>query len=103
MAPCGEQRAAAGVLARIPAELAIPGTDAMIIIDLAIVQFAEQTLIDDRFGRLELAGEAALETDAGFYLRLFHRFLHRAEVFQRKAERFLDDEMLACFGRGNDF
>ncbi len=50
----GEQRAAAVRLARVPAELAIPRPDAVVVIDLAVVQVAEQALVDDRLGREEL-------------------------------------------------
>src|SRR5207253_2507697 len=75
-----EERTAAGILARIPAELAIPRPYAVIIIDLAIVELAQKSLIDDGLRRLELAGVAVLETDARFYPGLLYRFLHGPKV-----------------------
>lgn len=44
-----EQGAAAGLLPDIPAELAVPRTNAVVIIDLAIVQRSEKAVVDDRF------------------------------------------------------
>ena len=81
MAAGGEEGTASGVFASVPAELSVPGSDAVVIIDFAIVQFAEQSLVDDGFGGEELAGIAAFEADAGFYLRLLHGFLHVAQIF----------------------
>ncbi len=55
MATRGEEGAATVFFAGVPAELAIPGADAMIIIDFGIVQGAEETLIDHRASADELA------------------------------------------------
>ena len=79
----GRQKGAApGVLARIPAELAIPGADTVVIVDLAVMEFSEQAFIDDGFGGEELARKAAFKTDAGFYPRLLDGLLHGAQVLQ---------------------
>ena len=51
----GEEGAATVFFAGVPAELAIPGADAMIIIDFGIVQGAEETLVDHRASADELA------------------------------------------------
>lgn len=74
----GEQGAAAGVFARVPAELPIPRADAVIVIHLAVVQRAEQALINRGFGGEELTGIAALEADAGFDLGLLEGGFHLA-------------------------
>ena len=94
----GEQGAAARVFARVPAELPIPRSDAVIIIHFAVVQRAEQALINRGFGGEELTGEAALEADAGFDLGLLDGGFHLAQVFQREAERFLDDDVFPRAG-----
>src|SRR5205085_1306861 len=62
----GKQRTAAGIFARIPTELAVPWADAVVIINLTVMQPAEQTLIDHGFGGEELAGVTALEANASF-------------------------------------
>src|SRR6185436_5764637 len=102
MATGGEERTATGILARVPAKLAVPWADAMIIIDLAVVQFAKESLVDDRFRGKELAGEAAFEADAGFNAGLFDGFAHGPQVLDAKAKRFLDDQVFAGFRGGSD-
>ena len=61
-----EQAAAAGVLARVPAKLSVPRPDAVIVVHLGVMQFAQQPLVDGGFGGEELARVPAFETDAGF-------------------------------------
>lgn len=91
----GEQGAAAGVFAGVPAELPIPRADAVIIIHFAVVQRAEQALIQHGFGGEKLTGVTALEADAGFDLGLLDGGFHFAQVFERHAKRFLDDDVFA--------
>ena len=98
----GEQRAAAGVFARVPAELSIPRADAVIVIHFAVVQRAEQALIKHGFGGEELTGVTALEADAGFDLGLLDGSFDLAQVFQRKAKWFLDDDVFASAGGFDD-
>lgn len=62
----GEQGAAAILFADVPAELAIPGADAVVVVHFAVVKVAQEALVDDGLGGLELAGEAALKADAAF-------------------------------------
>src|SRR5690242_10753164 len=101
MATSREERAAPGVFARVPAELAVPRSDAVVIIDFAIMQFAEQPLIDHRPCRGDLARETAFETDARFRPRLFDGFAHRPQVLEVETERLLNDQMFARFGGGD--
>ena len=61
-----EQRAPTGVLARVPAKLSVPRPDAVVIVHLCVMEFAEQPLVDGGSGGEELARVTALETDAGF-------------------------------------
>ena len=93
MAARGEQRGAASVLPRVPAELPIPRPDAVIVIDLAIMQFAEQSLIDDGLRREKLAGETALETDARLHARGIDRAFMATQSFHESASGF---SMMMC-------
>ena len=101
MATGREQRTAAGVLARVPAELSVPGADAVVIINLPIVQLTQQALLQHRFGGQELAGVAALETNASFHAGLFDRRRHRQAILPGQRQRFLDNQMLARSGSGS--
>ena len=66
VATSGEQGAATVFFAGVPAELTIPGPDAVVVIDFTVVEGAEQTFVDHGFGGNELTGEAAFKTDAAF-------------------------------------
>ena len=101
MASGREETAAPGIGARVPAELPVPRPDAMVIIDFAVMDLAEQALIDDRFGGEKLAGITALEADAALHASALHRLLHLAQVIQRKGDRFFDDQVLARLGGGD--
>ena len=74
----------------------------MEIIDFAVMNFAQQTLIEQRSDREELAGETQLETDASFDFCLSNRPLHGPQILQREAKRFFDNQMLARPSRGDD-
>src|SRR5436190_251169 len=102
MAASGEQRTAAGIFPCVPAELSVPRPNPMVIIDFAIMQFAKQSLVDDRFSGHKLTGIATFETDARLYLRLINRFLHRAQIFERKTNWLLDNQMFSSFSSCDD-
>ncbi len=97
----GEQRTAASVLARVPAELSVPGSDAVVVVDFTVVQFAEETLVDDGFGDEELAGVTAFEADAGLDLVLFHGRFDGEAIFPGKREWLFNDDVFAGV-RGSD-
>ncbi len=73
----------------------------MIVIDFAVMQFAEESLVDDRFGREKLAGVTALETHARFHAGSIDRPFYRHTIFPRKRQRLLDDDVFAGL-RGSD-
>src|SRR2546430_5927773 len=73
----------------------------MIIIDLGVVNAAKQALIDDRFDRAELAGEAALETNAGLDVRGLHRLLNFEAIFPIQRQGLFNDKMLSRLSRGD--
>lgn len=79
-----QQRAAPGVFAPAPPELRISGADAVVVIDLAVVQHAKQALVNHGFGGEELAGKAALETDARLDFGPLDRLVHGARVRDRQ-------------------
>ncbi len=97
-----EQAAAARGLLGVPAVLAVPRADAVVVVHFAVMDLPNQPLVDDRLERQELAREAALETYARLHARLLHRRHHPAQVLFRQAQRLLDDEMLARLGCGDD-
>lgn len=67
----------------------------MIVIHFAEMNLTEHARINHGLGRQELAGEAQFKTNTGLHARLLHGFLEGAEIFERKAQRFFEDEMLA--------
>ncbi len=101
MATGREEAAAAGVFARVPAVLTIPGADAVIIIDLAVVDGPQQAAVDDGFNREELAGEAALEADTRFDFGLADGLLNGQAILPVQSEGLFDDQMLSRLGRGD--
>src|SRR4029453_6198186 len=50
MTASGQQRAAAKLALRVPAVLAVPRTDAVIVIDLTLMDRADEPGAEDRFG-----------------------------------------------------
>ena len=98
MTPCGEQSAAAILLEGVPAELAVPGADAVIVIHFSIMQITQEALINHSLGADELATEAALEAHAAFDVVLLRSFHDGAAVGDVHRHRLLDDEVLACVG-----
>src|SRR5436190_8121554 len=66
MATGREEAASAGILPRVPAVLAIPWADTVVIIHLPIVDSPKQTLVDDRFDGAKLAAEPAFKAHARF-------------------------------------
>ena len=67
----------------------------MVIIHLTVVDLAQQAAVQHGLGDLELAGVTALEADAGFHPGLLHGLVQGAQVFERKAERLFQDQVLA--------
>ena len=51
----GKERAAAEFLVRVPAVLAIPRADAVVVINFTVVEFADEPFLDDGFGAGEIA------------------------------------------------
>lgn len=62
----GEEGAAAVLFPGVPTELAVPRADAVVVVDLAVMEAAEEAFIDEGLGDLELVRPAALEADAAF-------------------------------------
>ena len=102
MATGREQAAAAGVALCVPAELPVPRADAVVIVDLAVVNFAQQPAVDHRLGGEKLARVAALETNARLHAGLGHGTAHGTQILEVERERFLDNQMLAGGGCGDD-
>ena len=97
----GEEGAAAVLLADVPAKLAVPGADAMVVIDLAVVEVAKQAFIDGGLGDEELAGETALEADAAFHPIGGGGSGDLADFLERVGHRLLKDDVLLRVGRGD--
>ena len=66
------------------------------------MNFSQQTLIEQRSDREELAGETQLKADASLDFCLSDGPLHGPQVLQREAKRFFDNQMLARPSRGDD-
>ena len=98
MASCGEERAAAIFATGVPAELAVPGPDSMVIVDLGVMDISEQALVEDCARAGELSGEAAFEADASSDSVLFGG-LHDGFYFgERVGHGFLEDDVFAGAG-----
>ena len=63
----GQESATPVFFASIPAKLAIPRTDAVVVIDLTVVETAKQAFVNESLGDLELVGETALKAYAALY------------------------------------
>ena len=94
-----EQAAAAILLTGVPAVLPIPRADAVVVVDLGVVQVAEQALIDHRFGREKLAGVAALEAHATTDVSSTDGLADGGAIVERKRERLFKNEVLASLRR----
>ena len=95
MAARRQERTAAEAAPRVPAILPVPRADAVVVVDLAIVQFPNESRIDDGLGCKELRRVAALEADARLDARLRCYFLHREHFAPVNGQRLLDHHMLA--------
>src|SRR4051794_40641007 len=102
MAARGEKRAAAHLAFCIPAILSIPRPDAMVVIDLAVMQSAYQPGVNERLGSQKLRGITALKTDARFCARLLCGLLHGKDVGPLDSERFFNYDMFAGARRCNE-
>ena len=97
----GEQAAAAGLAFRVPSELPVPGPDAVIVIDFAVMNPPQQAAVDDGFDGQELTGITSLEADARLDAGVLHGFLDRQAIVPFQRERLFDDKMLAGLGGGD--
>ncbi len=73
----------------------------MVVVHFTVVELAQQTLVKNGLGGLELAGETALETDAAKHLVGFCGVDDVPAFLERHAEGFLDDEVLSRAGGGH--
>ena len=80
MATGGQETASAGPLLNVPAILPVPRANSMVIVDFPVMDGAEQALVDDGLGRLELVRKPRLEADAGSNARFLDRLLHGVDV-----------------------
>ena len=94
MAACSQQSATAIFLARVPAVLAIPRSNTVVVVKLTIVKIPDQSLIEQRFRRQHLAGIAAFEADCAFHPVFFgcggDRDRAKRKVMGEIAEKFAD-------------
>ena len=90
----GEEGAAAILLADIPAVLAIPWADTVVVVDFAVMDLADEALVDDGLGGFHLAGEAALEADAALHAVLFGGFENLDYLRHRVGHRLLENDVL---------
>ena len=95
MAAGGEQGAAAEFAFCVPAVLAVPRADAVKVVDLAVMQRADEARIEHRFRGEKLRRPPALEAHAHFHARLLRRALHREDVAPLDRQRLLHDDVLA--------
>ena len=101
VATSGEEGAATVFFAGVPAELAIPGADAVVVVDFSVVNGAEQTLVDHGFGGDELAGEAAFEADAAMDAIGFGSGGDVADFLEGVGHGFLQDDVFFGVGGGD--
>ena len=97
----GEEGAAAVFFAGVPAELAIPGSDAVVVVDLAVMDGAEEALVDHGFGGDELAGEAAFEADAAVDAIGFGSGGDVADFLEGVGHGFFQDDVFFGVGGGD--
>ena len=90
----GEQGAAAVFLASVPAELAIPRPDAVIVVDFSVVQLAEQTFVDQRLRDGELVRKAALKAHAALHAVRLGGGGDLAHFLQAVRHRFFENDVL---------
>ena len=102
MASRGKQAAAALGLGRIPAKLPVPRPYSMIVVDLGIMQPAQQPPVDDSSRSLQLAGVTQLEAHACLHPCRPHRSLHTESIRRGERDRLFDDQVLSGRRRGDD-
>ena len=73
----------------------------MVVVDLAEMQFPEQSLVDYRADQGEVGAVAALEADADLDAAFADRLAHRRHVLVREGDRLFDDQVLAGARRGD--
>ena len=70
----------------------------MVVIDLAVMQSAQQTLFDQRLGGLKLIGITALKADASPHAMLLSSRHNIPHLSRRIGHRFFQDDVLLCLG-----
>ena len=95
MTASGEEGAAAILLAGVPTELAVPRADAVVVVDFAVMETAEEPLVEEGLRHAELAREPALEADTSLHAMLRRRGDDVADLFRRVRHRLLEDDVLA--------
>src|ERR1041385_353545 len=99
MAAGREQAAAPGVFANVPPELPVPGADPVIVVDFAIVNLAQQTLVEEGYDGEKLAGVAALKAYTSLDSGCLDGLTHGHAILPGKGERFFDNQVFAGLGR----
>ena len=95
MAAGSQQRAAAILLAGVPAELAVPRADAVVVVDLAVVEPAEEPFVEEGLRDAELTRKPALKANAPLDAMLRRRGDDLAHLFRRVRHRLLENDVLA--------
>ncbi len=101
VAACGQQTASAEIFFDVPRELAVPRAYAVIVINLGVVQIAEQPLVNCGLDDVGLLAETDFKADTGLHARFADRLTHGHRVFVFDRDRFFDDQMFAGFRRRN--
>ena len=101
MASGGQHAAGPQVLLDIPRELTVPGTHAVVVIHLAVVDAAQQTLVEHGSDHGEVSTVTALETDSGLYAGCADGVADRFHVFVGNGDGLFDYEVFFCAGCGN--
>ncbi len=96
-----EETGAAAAFLLIPAVLAVPWADAVVVVDFAVVDAAEEAGVDGAFDGGELAAVADLEADAGFDVGLFDGAVDLHAFFPIEGDGFFEDEVFTGFCGGD--
>ena len=99
MAAGGEQRAAAILLAGVPAKLTVPRADAVVVVDLAVVEPAEEPFVEKGLRDAELTRKPALKADAPLDAMLRCRGDDLAHLAGRVRHRLLENDVLSSRSR----
>src|SRR5688572_20429435 len=75
-----QQAAPSEILFDVPFELPVPRSDPVVVVYLAVVQFAEESIIDHGSGQAEVGAESDLKAYARLDSGFFDRGAHRLEI-----------------------